>query len=329
MTDNQRVTPPRGISGKSRNAKLHKAKAAKNDEFYTLFEVVNEELKYYRDYFKGKTVFCNCDDPEYSNFYKWFHLNFNELGLKRLITTHFDSEKPTYAIDITEYIENPPHIPLKRDGDFRNPECIELLKQADVVVTNPPFALFREFVAQLVEYKKDFLILGHINAITYKEIFPLIKENKLWLGVSITSGDREFKAPAFFDPARCSRIDENGQKYAKVMGVRWYTNLDHKKRHKEIDLCLKYTPEAYPHYDNYDAINVNKVAEIPCDYDGVMGVPISFMDKYNPNQFEILGCSYSYGEPVGYHNDGAGFNVNVNGKSVYKRLFIRRKHNED
>jgi hypothetical protein len=210
---------------------------------------------------------------------------------------------------------------LKGNGDFRSDECIELLKQADIVVTNPPFSLFREYVAQLVQYDKKFIIIGNVNSITYKEIFPLIKENRLWLGASIHSGDREFAVPDSYPlNAAGYRVDENGKKYIRVKGVRWFTNLDYPERHEELVLYKRYTPEEYPKYDNYDAINVDKTVEIPYDYDGIMGVPITFIDKYNPEQFEILGDSR-------FH-DGQDFSddINVlNGKTLYRRILIRRK----
>lgn len=287
---------------------IDKAKKAKKDEFYTQLEDINNELRHYREHFRGKTVLCNCDDPRISNFFTYFAYNFEFLGLKKLITTCYknqnmdlfsqnQSEQAVYLI--YEGDKNGNHtpdaneigvIPLKGDGDFRSKECIELLKEADIVVTNPPFSLFREYVAQLMEYDKEFLIIGNQNALSYKEIFPLIRDNKMWLGASIHSGDRKFWVPEDYElkAAGCG-IDATGRKFIRVKGVRWFTNLDYKERHEDLILYKNYTPDLYPKYENYDAINVNKTEDIPCDYEGIMGVPITFMDKYNPDQFEIIG----------------------------------------
>jgi hypothetical protein len=252
----------------SQNKNLHKAKKEKNDEFYTKLCDIENELKHYKDYFRGKTVLCNCDLP-HSNFIKYFEDNFQELGLKKLLHSGYDKENNT--------------------GDFRSTECIELLKQADIVVTNPPFSLFREYVSQLVEHDKKFLIIGNQNAIICKEIFKLIKESKLWLGVSIHSGDREFMVPQDYPlTASGNRVDEFGNKYIRVKGISWFTNLDHNKPHEDLILYKKYTAEKYPHYDNYNAINVDKTKDIPMDWAGAMGVPITFLHKYNPEQFEIV-----------------------------------------
>lgn len=298
------------------NKALHQAKKAKSDEFYTQLSDIEKELKHYKDHFKGKTVLCNCDDPRISNFFRYFVLKFKDLGLKELITTCYknqnadlfstrNSEKAVFlritppliesisqknnGIISIENFPNIPTIPLEGDGDFRSAECVEFLKEADIVVTNPPFSLFREYVAQLVKHNKKFLIIGNINAITYKEIFPLIRDNRIWIGPSIHSGDREFGVPDHY-PLKAAgfRIDESGNKFIRVKGVRWFTNLDHRKRHEPLILYKKYTPEEYPKYDNYDAIEVSKVSEIPKDYFGVMGVPITFLDKYCPEQFEIV-----------------------------------------
>jgi hypothetical protein len=293
------------------NKDLHIAKAAKKDEFYTQLIDIENELKYYEEHFKGKTVLCNCDDPRVSNFFVYFSQNFKKLGLKKLITTCYkkqnsdlfsqnENEKAIYL----EYMgpKNGDNVPpleeigikyLKGDGDFRSKECIEILKQADIVVTNPPFSLFREYVAQLIEYDKKFLIIGNLNAVSYKGIFKFIKENKIWLGHSIHSGDREFGVPKDY-PLNASgcRVDEHGNKFIRVKGVRWFTNLDYKKHHEELVLTKTYkgNEKYYPKYDNYNAINIDKTEDIPKDYDGVMGVPITFIDKYNPKQFEILDC---------------------------------------
>ncbi len=266
---------------------LRKARAEKNDEFYTQLADIEKELSHYKTYFKGKTVFCNCDDPYESNFFKYFAMNFNFLGLKKLIATCYDSspvvgeqlslfpDKRPYKIEITEVtdengdgaidladveylLKNKHNARAKlKSGDFRSEECIELLKQADIVVTNPPFSLFREYVAQLVEYNKKFLIIGNVNAIAYKEVFPLVKNNQMWLGCSIHSGDREFRVPDSYPlNAASTRIDEKGKKYIRVKGVRWFTNIDNKDRHEVMPLYKKYSPEEYPQYDNFDAVNV-------------------------------------------------------------------------
>lgn len=291
----------------SGNTSLHAASRAKNDEFYTQLDDIEKELRHYKHHFKDKTVYCNCDDPRVSNFFHYFSYQFETLGLKKLIATCYksqaadlfsenNSEQAVYLVyegdkngnrtpDINEIAVNL----LKGDGDFRSDECIELLKQADIVVTNPPFSLFREYVAQLIEYDKKFLIIGNKNAITYKEIFPLIKENKLWLGNGFNAGNAFFKTPNARDFAKGVYDEKTG--LVKFRNVNWFTNLDHAKRHEELILYKNYTPEEYPHYDNYNAIEVSKVAEIPCDFDGVMGVPITFLDKYNPQQFEILGIT--------------------------------------
>ena len=265
----------------SANTNLHKAKNAKNDEFYTQLSDVANELKHYKQYFKDKIVFCNCDDPTWSAFWKYFHLNFEVLGLKKLISTHYDATEPTYKMEYTGGNDNDIEVgvktPLEGNGDFRNAECIELLKESDIVVTNEPFSLTREYIAQLIEYDKKFLIIVNKNAITYKEIFPLIKNNQIWLGCTNV---KEFLQP-----------DGSVKKFGNVG---WFTNLDVAKRHEKLILWKKYTPEEFPRYDNYNAINVNKVSDIPCDYDGVMGVPITFLDKYNPDQFEIV--SFRKGE---------------------------------
>lgn len=311
---------------------LKGAKSAKQDEFYTQLDDISKELKYYKQHFQGKVVLCNCDDPYESNFFKYFALNFNQLGLKKLIATCYNGspiagdelpllfeieeaepKKIAYKVEITEVqdynndgavnladvqylIQNDKNVLslLKGNGDFRSQECIELLKEADIVVTNPPFSLFREYVAQLVKYDKKFLIIGNQNAISYKECFSLIKANKMWLGVSIHSGDREFMIPPTYEVrSKSLRVDEKGNRYIRVVGIRWFTNLDYPQRHENIDLYKHYTPEVYPHFENFDAINVNSTAEIPCDFEGLMGVPITFIDKYSPDQFEIIGLGIS------------------------------------
>lgn len=286
------------------NERFDNAKKNKNDEFYTRLEDIEKELNHYKEYFKGKTIFCNCDDPRISNFFKYFALNFNEFGLKKIISTCYknqdvdlftqnDCEKAVYI----EYTGNPNDPTstdfstievkeLKGDGDFRSQECIELLKQSDVVITNPPFSLFREYVAQLIKYDKKFIIVGHQNAISYKEIFSLIKENKLWLGYGFKGGAAHFINTHYEDYASAGDHKEG---MIRVSGVVWFTNIDIKKRHEELVMYKTYNPEEFPKYENYEAINVDKSTDIPIDYDGVIGVPITFLDKYSPNQFEIVG----------------------------------------
>lgn len=300
------------MSKETQHSNLRTAKKVKKDEFYTQLTDISKEMKHYKNHFKDKVVYCNCDDPRVSNFFHFFSYNFEKLGLKKLITTCYksqsmdlfsenDSEQAIYLeYDGDKNNNNVPDpeeigiVELKGDGDFRSKESIELLKQADIVVTNPPFSLFREFISQLDEYDKKFIIIGNVNAITYRETFKLIKENKLWLGASIHSGDREFGVPDDYPlTAAGSRIDENGNKFIRVKGVRWFTNLDYKERHEDLILYKSYTPEEYPKYENFDAINVNKTKDIPADYDGYMGVPITFLDKYNPDQFEIIGLGIS------------------------------------
>lgn len=283
---------------KSLNSNLKKAAKAKKDEFYTQLVDIERELGHYKDHFKGKVIFCNCDDPLESNFYFYFAQNFEFLGLKKLIATHFESEKKSYKLEIVADINKDGKIdkldtiktPLKQNGDFRSPECIEILKEADIVATNPPFSLFREYVAQLVEYKKKFIIIGHQNAITYKEIFKLIKENKIWLGYGFKGGAAHFINKHYEDYATAG---DHREGMIRVSGVNWFTNLEIQKRHEDLILYKTYTEDEYPKYDNYDAINVDITKDIPKDYPGVMGVPITFMDKYNPDQFEIVGLGNS------------------------------------
>lgn len=279
----------------AKNDNLHKAKDAKNDEFYTRIEDVAEELRHYKKHFAGKIVFCNCDDPTWSAFWRYFHLNFAELGLKKLISTHYDRTEPTYKMEYEGGDDNNVEVgvktPLEGNGDFRNAECIKLLDECDIVITNPPFSLARAYVQCLREHNKQFVIIGDLNWITYKEIFPMLKDNEIWLGYSSV---KEFVQP-----------DGTIKKFGNKL---WYTNLDIQKRHEKLILWQRYyddngnplpdAKERYPHYDNYDAINVGKVADIPIDYQGVMGVPITFLDKYNPEQFEIVGLLNSSSESL-------------------------------
>lgn len=384
--------------GKSLGRSLRAARAAKQDEFYTQYVDIQKEVEAYlefdRDAFRGKVIYCNCDDPFESNFFKYFAANFNKLGLKRLITTSYDGspiagqftlfpeynegngkrQKPKALAVVLDQVKDEDgdgaanledvKLFLKRNkaarialkgndnyagGDFRSRECIAFLREADIMVTNPPFSLFREYVAQLVEHEKRFLIIGNVQAITYKEIFPLIKADKLWMGVTIHSGDREFRVPDYY-PLNAAgwRVDENGVKYIRVKGVRWWTNLDHGRRHEKLPLMtmadnLRFSKHkelkgkaAYDRYVNYDAIEVPFSDAVPSDNDGAMGVPITFLDKYNPDQFEILGSSMTLGVPMSqvaekgsYSQGGPRFYID-NGDGSYRRMYdrivIRHRH---
>lgn len=339
------------------NKNLHAANKAKKDEFYTQIDDIAAELHHYSQHFKGKTVLCNCDDPYESNFFKYFALNFNQLGLKKLIATCYDGSpvadtqlsltifepdgsthtdiesvktRVPHKIVITEVtdvngdgavdladveylIKNDKNVltTLKGNGDFRSNECIELLKEADIVVTNPPFSLFREYMTQLIKYEKKFVIVGHQNAITYKEIFPLIKDNQIWLGYGFKGGAAHFYS--IYEDVATAGNHKAGM--IRVSGVNWFTNLEIPKRHETLDLYKVYNPDEYPHYDNYDAINVDKTSDIPLGYDGVMGVPITFLDKYNPEQFEIIK----------FRKGNDGKDLSINGKCPYFRILIRKK----
>ena len=312
------------------NNNLHAAKTAKNDEFYTTLSDIEKEMHYYKDFFRDKIVYCNCDDARDSNFFKYFSLNFEFLGLKKLITTGYKADgkgvvlvyegdkNGNRRVDNEEIIVNE----LNGDGDFRSEECIEYLKQADVVVTNPPFSLFRQYVKQLMDYGKKFIIIGNQNAITYKEIFPYIKNNQLWLGMSMNGSNRWFVAPNSYEVkenAAGYKLDEKGRKMFFVNGVTWFTNIENKRRNEKLDLYKRYSFEDYPKYDNFDAINVDKVADIPMDYDGVMGVPITFLNKYCPTQFEIIGID-RYVED----NPHYGHRFTIKGKETYARVLIKK-----
>lgn len=354
------------------NSNLNDSARNKQDEFYTQLSLIESELKHYRQHFKGKTVLCNCDDPYESNFFKYFAMNFNALGLKKLITTCFATSPVTgkefqyfvdnggqlsfissennapvqdengrkpYKVEITEVTDkngdgridladveflmrnkkNTMTL-LDGDGDFRSPECVELLKEADIVVTNPPFSLFRDYIAILEQHSKQYIIIGNMNAAIYKEIFPLIADNKLWLGYN--SGHFWFKVPDSYEEKKTDfKIDENGQKWRRMGNICWFTNVDIDKRHEDMVLFRNYTPEEYPKYDNYDAIEVSKTADIPCDYYGVMGVPLTFMSQYNPEQFQIVGLD-RYTVPKEFL---VGGRVAIDGKPKYARILIRRK----
>ena len=337
---------------------LNKAKKNKADEFYTQMSDIEAEMRHYKEHFRDKVILCNCDDPYESNFFKYFAMNFNYLGLKKLIATSYSESpiayeqlplfeiksinlknsdsKPPYKVEITEVndenadgaidlsdveylLKNKKNVLslLRGNGDFRSDECIELLKEADIVVTNPPFSLFREYVAQLMEYEKKFIIIGSKNAISYNEIFKFIKENRIWLGNGFPNGNAFFRIPSQYSREWANGVYNPETGLVKFRNVGWFTNLDLDKRHEFITLYKHYTPEEYPHYDNYDAIEVSKTAEIPYDWDGIMGVPITFLDRYNPDQFEILGNEKTLGI-----KRGRGY---INGKRQYGRIFIRRK----
>lgn len=361
------------MPNKSSNKNLKKAGKAKKDEFYTQLVDIENELKHYKEQFQGKVVYCNCDDPFESNFFKYFAANFNELKLKKLIATSYAgspivggqlslleikglkgkqplkieiSEVPDAnkdgAVDLTDVkslLKRNTNVakPLKGSGDFRSNECIELLKQADIVCTNPPFSLFREYLTQLMDFNKKFLIIGNVNAITYKECFKFIKDNRLWLGLTMDGRNKWFQVPDDYpinDNVANSRI-ENGKKYLFVKGCVWFTNLDTEKRHQNLDLYKKYNPEEYPKYDNYDAIEVSKVSDIPMDYIGSMGVPITFLNKYNPAQFEILGLANDKREIDNAFIQGSEFYLDeqhkkfvgmvLNKKATYARILIKNK----
>ena len=298
-------------SGKNKN--LNDGKRNKKDEFYTQSRDIEKELKHYWEHLKGKIIFCNCDDPDESKFWDYFYNKFDDLGLKKLIATHYDYNNSTYKQEYDG--KNRIKTELKGHGDFRDQECIELLKEADIVITNPPFSLFREYVNQLMEYNKNFIIIGHQNNIGYKEIFPLIKDNKMWLGYGFAGGAAHFINKYYNDYAVAT---DHKHGMIRVSGVVWFTNLEIKKRCENLILDKNYNEEEYPKYDNYDAINVNKTKDIPDGYYGEMGVPITFMDKYNPKQFEILRCS-AY---VDKKNYGCGA-LYVGGKKCYSRIIIK------
>lgn len=352
------------MTNKTLNTNLGKAGKAKKDEFYTQLTDIEKELRYYKEQFRGKVVYCNCDDPFESNFFKYFASNFNALELKKLITTSYSgspiagqqllpldmeglkpkgkepfkieiNEVPDKntdgAIDITDVewlLKHDVNVsaPLRQNGDFRSEECIELLKEADIVVTNPPFSLFREYVAHLIEHNKKFLILGDQNAITYKDIFKLIKDNKLWLGYD-NGGTKWFQVPMDYDiPTESRKKVVDGVKYFSMGRILWFTNLETSKRHQELTLYKKYTPEEFLRFDNYNAINVDKVSDIPLGYHGVMGVPITFVDKYNPEQFEIVGLiAGNIKGLAGIMSTSGKDGPYINGKLRYGRILIRNK----
>ena len=307
---------------------LHKAKKNKNDEFYTSLYDIDCEMKYYKNHFNNKIIFCPCDDSKESMFIKHFKDNFRKYNLKKLIGISYNPNgrawKYEYVLDENNNLKII-ETELNGNGDFRNEESSELLKQCNIVVTNPPFSLFRQFISWIVNENKDFIILGSVNAISFKEIFPLLKDNKMWLGKSIHSGDREFRVPDSYglNAAGC-RIDSFGTKWIRVSGIRWFTNLDYKERHEPIPLCKKYNLQQYPKYDNYDAINVDVTSDIPCDYDGVIGVPITYLDKHNPEQFKIIGSMAS--TTIDEYSKGYPY---INGIKKYARILIQKNKEFD
>lgn len=319
------------MARKATNDILHKAKISKSDEFYTLLEDIERELVFYKEHFRGKTIYCNCDDPKESNFFRYFFNNFKALGLKKLIASYYVSNTQDLFSDFTpksgKYIEcvitdtdiDIAELPIKTfkgDGDFRSQECISLLQEADIVVTNPPFSLFREYIAQLIRYNKSFLIIGNINAITYKEVFHLIQSNKVWLGVHLGRGISGFKVPDHYKMYGTeNHISDNGDRIISPNNCLWLTNLDVKTRHAYINLTKTYqgNEEMYPTFDNYNGINVNKTQDIPMDYEGAMGVPITFLHKYNPSQFEIIR----------FRKGDDGKDLSINGKCPYFRILIK------
>lgn len=326
------------MARKATNKLLQKAKKSKSDEFYTQLCDIENELRHYKSHFKGKVVFCNCDDPRVSNFFKYFSANFDELGIKKIITSCYreqtgdlfnevSSERGFFYVyentpEQRARLDSPEVMPFKGDGDFRSSECIELLKQADIVVTNPPFSLFREYVEQLANYKKNFLIIGNVNAITYKEIFKLIKENMAWLGINLGRGVSGFIVPEHYELYGTeARIDELGNRIVSPNNCLWLTNLDTFNRHEDIKLVKQYfgNEDEYPKYDNYDGINVNKTKDIPSDYQGAMGVPITFLHKFNPDQFEIIK----------FRKGDDGKDLSINGKFPYFRILIKHKNAKD
>ncbi|MDU8265494.1 type II toxin-antitoxin system RelB/DinJ family antitoxin [Pseudomonas syringae] len=367
MPFDMKIERPRQYS-KSGNASLNHAFIVKKDEFYTQYEDVAREMVKHREQLKGKTILCNCDDPFESAFFRFFVLHFNKIGLAGLISTCYTGSpiagqeyplegntsaykavvnevpdetivRPDGSLDLESLFAMPCNslVHLASDGDFRSAECEALLKEADIVVTNPPFSLFREYLSLLELHKKDFIILGNMNATTYKEVFPLFRDNKVWYGESIRSGDRKFYVPDSYplNAAGCG-IDDNGRRFIRVKGVRWFTNLDTSRRHEPITLSRNYSAEEYPHYENYDAIDVGRTQNIPIDYDGFMGVPITFLDKYSPDQFEIVmlangnarsNVSSKTLAEVGYrpHSEDRGGVGIINGRRVYVRILIRRK----
>lgn len=310
------------VSTKSKGSNLAKAKKVKNDEFYTQIADIERELSHYRDYFKGKTVLCNCDDPEWSSFYKYFTLKFEFLGLSKVITTHYAKGEKSYKLEYFGKDRKVLKTELHGDGDFRSDECLAILQGVDVVVTNPPFSLFREYVALLISQGKKFLIIGNTNAITYKEIFKLIKENKLWLGYPFANGNAFFSIPKNHASNYADGVYNPDTGLVKFRNIAWFTNLYHEKRNQNFLTWKNYkgNETAYPKYDNYDAIEISKVADIPLDYAGAMGVPITFLDKHNPMQFDLIGMDRPLVEAI----TGKVSRFRVRGNELYARIIIKR-----
>lgn len=340
------IEPSRGavVAREATNKTLQQARRAKSDEFYTVLSDIEKELRHYRKHFRDKVVFCNCDDPRISNFFHYFSYNFEKLGLKKLITTcyrnqsrdlfsrhdqesaiylEYDGDKNSNSVPDADEIGIKP---LSGDGDFRSDECIQLLKEADIVVTNPPFSLFRDYVGQLIEYDKNFLIIGTWNAIAYKEIFKLIRENRIWIGVNSNRNFSGFIVPSHYPlHGTEARIDEYGNRIVSSNNTCWFTNLDIAKRHEDIILYKNFDEQSYPRYDNYDAIEVSKTNDIPMDYEGEMGVPITFMNKYNPDQFEIVGIDRELVEK----KTGKVSRFLIDGKEIYARIVIKNRRYEN
>ena len=307
----------------SKNSNLHAAKSAKNDEFYTQLSDVEKEMNYYKDFFRGKKVLCNCNDDNWSSFFKYFSTNFENLELAKLTCVSYNEK--AHGVKYVFDNQNISIRELKGHGDFRDDECRSLIDDADVVVTNPPFSLFRQFIVLMMEFKKKFIIVGNGNAVTYKEVFPYIKNNQIWMGVSKGIGGKmSFYASDDYDNKH-NYYNEDGRKLAQVNNACWFTNIEHSKRHLPLDLYKHYNSKDYPKYDNYDAIECSKTRDIPIGYDGVIGVPITFIDKFCQDQFEIVGCSYKFGDYCGAHIDGKDWSPIVNNKNVYARIFIRHK----
>lgn len=313
------------MARKANNSILHKAKNSKSDEFYTLLEDIERELVFYKEAFRGKTLYCNCDNPRESNFFKYFFENFRKLGLKKLIASYYskdESEHGGYVVctmkDADTEISNLPVMQFCGNGDFRSPESVALLQQADIVVTNPPFSLFREFVSQLVSYNKNFLVIGNINAITYKEVFHLIQSNKVWLGVHLGRGISGFKVPDSYEMYGTeTHTTINGDRIISPNNCLWLTNIDNQIRHNILELTKVYNgnEDSYPMFDNFNGINVNRTQDIPMDYEGAIGVPITFLQKYNPAQFEIIR----------FRKGDDGKDLAINGKCPYFRILIKNK----
>ena len=307
------------------NSNLHAAKSAKNDEFYTQLSDVEKEMNYYKDFFRGKKVLCNCNDDTWSSFFKYFSTNFENLELAKLTCVSYN-EKAHGVKYVFDNDQNIAITELNGHGDFRDDECRELLEDSDVVITNPPFSLFRDFITLMMKFNKKFLVIGNTNAITYKQVFPYIMNNKIWLGCSSFNSGVYFNVPEEYEYSETYNFNKfiDGRKVMRVSSICWFTNIEHSKRHLPLDLYKHYNSKDYPKYDNYDAIECSKTLDIPIQYYGVIGVPITFFDKYCPDQFEILGCSYQYGD-CGKHIDGTIWSPMVNNKNIYKRIFIRRK----